>query len=239
MGRSGGQHGAGGTAGFRVVVLSSVWQRPRTAPTTPELAALRRAIEAAEPDGIQPIVAVYSFASDTPLTQRDRAQFTAYAASILRAFPQLRTISIGNEPNSSDFWRPQFGPHGSDAAATAYFKLLRFADRTLKQVDPQVSVIGGSLAAAVATGPGPCDPPLADEVHRRSRGRVSSERPLEDPIRPLLAPPLPCQLVGPSDGCRSRFELARDRRLPGLVALLREAFGGRPRSSTASTGSRR
>src|SRR5579862_446619 len=94
----GGNMALAARAGFRTVVLSSVWQRPRTAPTTAELEALGRAIDAAEPDGIQPIVAVYSFAADTPLTPRDRGEFTSYAASILRAFPELRTISIGNEP---------------------------------------------------------------------------------------------------------------------------------------------
>ena len=111
-------------AGFRVIVLSSIWRRPLWAPGAVELDSLRGAIDAADAAGIRPIVAVYSFSSETPLSARDRAQFASYAAAIARAIPELRYISLGNEPNSDLFWMPQFGPDGSDAAAAAYFKLL-------------------------------------------------------------------------------------------------------------------
>jgi hypothetical protein len=143
----GGNMALASRAGFRTIVLSSVWQRPLRAPTTSELDALSRAIDAAKPDGIEPIVAVYSFGADTPLTPRDRADFASYALAILRAFPELRTISIGNEPNSNDFWRPQFGPGGTDLAARSYFRLLETAYEAIKRADPSVTVIGGSLAA--------------------------------------------------------------------------------------------
>ncbi|HEY4347501.1 MAG TPA: hypothetical protein VGM80_07920 [Gaiellaceae bacterium] len=160
----GGNMALASKAGFRTIVLSSVWQRPRTTPLRSELAALARAIDAAEPDGIRPIVAVYSLGSNTPLTRRDRAEFTAYVLSILHAFPELRTISIGNEPNSSVFWRPQFGPHGGDLAARSYFRLLRTAYTAIRRADPQVTVIGGSLAA-------------------RGNDRSSARRPSHSPTR--------------------------------------------------------
>lgn len=134
-------------AGFRVIVLSSVWSAPLSTPAAPEIDSLRAAVEAADELGIEPIVAVYSFATDTPLTARARAEFASYAATILRAIPQLRCMSIGNEPNSGVFWMPQFGANGSDVAAASYYRLLSETYDLLKRIDPRVSVIGGSLAA--------------------------------------------------------------------------------------------
>jgi hypothetical protein len=67
--------------------------------------------------------------------------------------PQLHYLSLGNEPNSNMFWRPQFGRHGTDAAATAYFQLLRTAYPLVKAAAPRVTVIGGSLAARGSDNP--------------------------------------------------------------------------------------
>jgi hypothetical protein len=141
-------------AGFRVIVLSSVWSPPLSAPGEPEIDRLRGAVEAADGVGIEPIVAVYSFARQTPLTPQARAEFASYAATILRAIPQLRCMSIGNEPNSGVFWMPQFARNGSDAAAPAYYRLLAETYDLLKKVDPSVSIIGGSLAARGSDRPG-------------------------------------------------------------------------------------
>jgi hypothetical protein len=134
-------------AGFGAIVLSSVWTAPLWSPGDAEVERLRAAVEAADEVGIEPIVAVYSFGPDTPLTARARGEFSSYAAAIARAIPQLRCMSIGNEPNSGVFWMPQFGAHGSDVAAVSYYRLLAEAYSSLKGVDPRLSVIGGSLAA--------------------------------------------------------------------------------------------
>ncbi len=140
-------------AGFQAIVLSSVWERGSSEPDGPEIDRLRDAIDAADAAGIRPIVAVYSFSGDTPLTARDRADFASYAAAILRAIPELRYISLGNEPNSNLFWMPQFGPGGADAAANAYFALLETAYPAVKEASPHVTVIGGSLAARGGDNP--------------------------------------------------------------------------------------
>ena len=134
-------------AGYRLIVLSSVWTQPRRAPTADEVYRLRTAVRVAQQAGIEPIVAVYSFGSQTPVTPQARSEFTAYAAAILRAVPALRYISLGNEPNSKLFWMPQFRADGSDAAAAAYLELLETAYPAMKKASPHVTVIGGSLAA--------------------------------------------------------------------------------------------
>src|SRR5579871_4103101 len=71
----GGNMALANRAGFQVIVLSSVWQRPLPSPPAAERAALGRAITAALRAGIEPVVAVYSFAADTPRSVRDRLEF--------------------------------------------------------------------------------------------------------------------------------------------------------------------
>jgi hypothetical protein len=134
-------------AGFKAIVFSSVWAPPLVEPAPDELARLRSAVAAASALGIRPIVAVYSFSGNTPLTDAARSQFASYAASIVRDIPQVRDISVGNEPNLNLFWLPQFAADGSDAAAYAYFALLAKSYDAIKAVAPLAQVIGGSLAS--------------------------------------------------------------------------------------------
>jgi hypothetical protein len=140
-------------AGFRAIVLSSIWTPPLVAPPAAELAALETAVIAAATNGIRPIVAVYSFSSVTPTTPEARAQFAAYAASIPRLLPGVRDVVVGNEPNLNLFWLPQFGPDGSDAAAASYLALLAESYDALKDVSPDINVIGGSLSARGSDDP--------------------------------------------------------------------------------------
>ncbi len=151
-------------AGYRAVVLSAVWTPPLEAPPTAELAALEKAVIAAATNGIRPIVAVYSFSSVTPTTPAARTQFAAYAASIPRSLPGVRDVIVGNEPNLNLFWLPQFGPDGSNAAAGSYLSLLAESYDALKDVSPDINVIGGSLAAR-----GSDDPVGSRPTHSPSR----------------------------------------------------------------------
>ena len=160
-------------AGYRAIVLSAVWTPPLEAPPAAELAALESAVIAAATNGIRPIVAVYSFSSVTPTTPEARAQFAAYAASIPRLLPGVRDVIVGNEPNLNLFWLPQFGADGSDAAAASYLALLAESYDALKEVSPDINVIGGSLSARGSDDPaGVAADALADALHRGSRRRV-------------------------------------------------------------------
>src|SRR3954470_13558891 len=142
------------SANFRVIVLSSVWTAPTTAPDAPEILRMRNAVAAARAAGITPIVAIYSFGRSTPLTDDARGHFVGYVARLLQNVPGIRYVSIGNEPNRAQFWQPQFGAGGSDAAAASYFELLAEAYDVVKAVDPRIEVIGGSLAAHGNDRPG-------------------------------------------------------------------------------------
>jgi hypothetical protein len=216
-------------AGFGTIVLSSVWSRPETTPDNPELERLRAAIDAAQAVGIRPIVAVYSFSGDTPVSVRQRLEFGSYAAAILRGIPELKTISLGNEPNSNRFWMPQFGRGGTDAAATAYFELLETAYPLVKAASPHVTVIGGSLAARGGDNP------------QGSRPTHSPTRFIDDlgaafRASGLATPPFDLFSIHPYPANSSIPPTARDPHstaigiadYPKLVALLTRAFGHSP-----------
>ena len=151
-------------AGLRAIVLSAVWTPPRDMLGTDELAALRRAVEAAERRDIRPIVAVYQFSRSTPLSEVDQERFAAYAASVPRLLPEVKDVMVGNEPNLNLFWMPQFTPAGLDAAAAAYLGLLARSYDAIKAVSPDVNVIGGSLAPR-----GSDNPAASRETHSPTR----------------------------------------------------------------------
>ena len=113
-----------GAAGFRVVVLSSVWQRPRTAPTPAELEALARAIDAAEPrrdpaDRRRVLVRLRHAADATRpggvhrVRGRDPARLPAAPHDQHRQRAELERLLAA-----------AVRPRGLRCAAPAYFKLL-------------------------------------------------------------------------------------------------------------------
>jgi hypothetical protein len=216
-------------AGFQVIVLSSVWSRGATAPAADELYRLKTAVDVAQRAGIQPIVAVYSFSGDTPLTPRARAAYTAYAVSLLERIPEARYISLGNEPNSNMFWMPQFGPGGTDAAATGYFKLLRLAYPAVKHASPDVTVIGASLAAQ-----GSDNPSGLRETHSPTRfiedlGALFRRSGLEYPPFDLFSiHPYPPNSSVPPTAADPHSNSIGIADYPKLVRLLTRAFGTPP-----------
>ena len=225
----GGNMALAARAGFRVIVLSSIWHRGLRAPSAADLAGIQRAVTAGDQDGIRSIVAVYFFARDTPLTAQQRADFAAYAASIARAIPEVRYMSVGNEPNSHVFWMPQFGPGGSDAAASAYFELLRTAYDAVKKADPHVTVIGGSLASSGSDRPWRGYPSHSPTRFIEDLGQAYRASGLGRPPLDLFSiHPYPANSSIPptrSDPHSSSIGIAD---YPKLVRLLRGAFGKPP-----------
>jgi hypothetical protein len=73
-------------------------------------------------------------------------RFAAFAAHVGRTFPSVRDIIVGNEPNQTRFWQPQYNANGSPAACVAYERLLAASYDALKRVDRSVNVIGVGLS---------------------------------------------------------------------------------------------
>jgi hypothetical protein len=134
-------------SGFGAVITNAFWEPGRTAPEAAELTELRNAADAAVAAKIQPLVIVQSPGSKTtPHTAELRRQFAQYAAAVVRAVPAYGTVIVGNEPNLNRFWLPQFGPDGEDVAARDYLALLAATYDAVKEVSPDVRVVGGATA---------------------------------------------------------------------------------------------
>ena len=142
-------------AGLQAVRVTAIWEPGQTTIDAEERAELQNVVDAASLDGLRVLVSVYHFGSrTTPLTDEARADFAAFAASVPTAFPSVREVIVGNEPNLNRFWLPQFREDGSNAAAPAYLELLAETYDALKEVSPQIRVIGGSLAPRGVDRPG-------------------------------------------------------------------------------------
>ena len=151
-------------SGFAAVALSAVWSRGQRSPPPDLLGPLQAAAATAQRDGIRPVVALYQFSSQTPLSAGDRADFAAYAAALVQGLPQLHDLVVGNEPNLNLFWLPQFGPGGGDAAASSFEALLATTYDAVKAVRPDVEVIGAGLSPH-----GSDDPAAARATHSPTR----------------------------------------------------------------------
>ena len=142
-------------AGFDGVLVSSMWTPGTTAPSAQDRHSLRNVVKAADDLHMRVFVFVWhGLSGSTPHTEQARRQFAAYAAALAKAFPQVRDIVVGNEPNLNTFWMPQFGAGGKDVAAAGYLELLARTYDALKAVSPQIHVIGGALAPRGSDRPG-------------------------------------------------------------------------------------
>jgi hypothetical protein len=142
-------------AGFDAIMVSSTWTPGAKAPSAQERLALANVVRGADAEGMRVFVFVWhGLSGHTPRTVAARRQFAAYAAALARTYPQIRDFVIGNEPNLNTFWLPQFGPGGTDAAATGYLDLLARTYDALKAVSLRIQVIGGALAPRGSDRPG-------------------------------------------------------------------------------------
>jgi hypothetical protein len=82
------------------------------------------------------------------LTSSPRAvsDFVRFTTIVARAYPQVKDIGVGNEPNQPRFWQPQFSSSGRSLACGAYERVLAQAYDALKAVDKSITVIGVSLS---------------------------------------------------------------------------------------------
>jgi hypothetical protein len=215
-------------AGFDAVLVSSKWTPGATTLAPGERRALANAVRAATSNDMEVFVFVWhGLSGATPRTSAAQAQFAAYTASLARAFPQVRHIVVGNEPNLNTFWLPQFGRGGSDAAAKGYFDLLARTYDALQAVSPRPQVIGGGLAPRGADRPG-----LKRDTHSptrfiedlgalyRASGRT---RPIMDAL--ALHPYMRTSALSPSDTHTASTTITMGD-YGKLVKLLGTAFRG-------------
>jgi hypothetical protein len=180
------------------------------------------------------VVAWNGLGRDTPATPSERADFAAYAGALVRALPSVRDVIVGNEPNLSTFWQPQFGARGRDLAARAYADLLARSYDAIKAADPSVRVLGGTLSPRGADRPSGSRPTHSPTAFIRDLGaayRASGRRrPLMDAF--AFHPYMQASRVPPTAAHPENTSITVAD-YPKLVALLKEAFDG-----TAQPGER-
>jgi hypothetical protein len=217
-------------AGFDAVMVSSTWKPGEKAPSAEERLALGNVVKAADAQGMRVFVFVWhGLSGATPRTARARAQFAVYAAALARAFPQIRDIVVGNEPNLNTFWLPQFGPNGGDVAATGYLDLLARTYDALKAVSSRIQVIGGALAPR-----GSDRPQLKRDTHSPSQfikdlgaayKQSGRSRPVMDAFS--IHPYMRTSDLPPTDTHAASTTITIGD-YPKLAALLTHAFAGTP-----------
>jgi hypothetical protein len=221
-------------AGFDAAVVTATWRRGQRQPDAALLEVLRNVSSAARRARMRLFVVVWhGLGRDTPRNAAERADFAAYAGAVARSLP-LQAVIVGNEPNLSTFWRPQFGAGGFDLAARAYGDLLARTYDAVKAAKPSVRVLGGALSPRGADRPGGSRPTHSPTAFIRDLGaayrRSGRKRPLMDGF--AIHPYMQASAVAPTQAHPSNTSITLAD-YPKLVALLDEAFDG-----TAQPGAR-
>lgn len=125
-------------------------------PTTiQDQAFLDRMIPQAASHRIQIVFAIYpQRATMAPVTSGAVNQFCGYAVQVMRRYPYVTKVIIGNEPNQPAFWQPVFNADGSPASPAAMEALLASCYDQLKAYNPGIDVIGVGLSAHGNDNPG-------------------------------------------------------------------------------------
>ena len=115
---------------------------------------LTAAIQDAQTDGVRITLDIYPERAKA-LTESRAApgRFAAFAALVARTFPTVKDFIIGNEPNKSRFWQPQYNQNGTRAACGGYEPVLARHQLVLDLARPEAfAYILGRLDAL------PCGP---------------------------------------------------------------------------------
>jgi hypothetical protein len=221
-------------AGFDAAVVSATWQPGQRKPPAPLLSVLRNVAASTRHAHMQLFVVVWhGLGQDTPRNAAERADFAAFAGAVAQALP-VSGVIVGNEPNLSTFWRPQFGAGGRDLAAYAYADLLARSYDAVKAASPSVRVLGAALSPRGADRPGGSRPTHSPTAFIRDLGtayrRSRRQKPLMDGF--AIHPYMQASAVAPSVPHPQNTSITLAD-YPKLVALLEEAFGG-----TAQPGAR-
>jgi hypothetical protein len=110
-------------------------------------AFLDRMVPVAQAHDVQLVFAIYPKRSlQSPNTAASASTFCDYAVQVMRAYPYVRKVIIGNEPNQPRFWQPIWTPDGKPASPAAMEVVLASCYDKLKAFDPALDVIGVGLS---------------------------------------------------------------------------------------------
>jgi hypothetical protein len=215
-------------AGFDAAAVSAMWQHGQRRPPASLVRVLGNVAAATKRDDMQLVVVVWhGLGRDTPQTPAERADFAAFSAALVQALPHVRAVIVGNEPNLSTFWKPQFGAGGSDLAARAYADLLARTYDAIKAARPGVQVLGGALSPRGGDRPGGSRPTHSPTAFIRDLGAAYRASGRDRPFMDALAmhPYMQASRDSPSARHADNTTITVAD-YPKLVSLLTEAFRG-------------
>ncbi len=132
--------------GYQEFRMTVQWNEA-TPTVIPFQANIQAAIDCAKLNNLEPILAVYpqhpAAIGSNPAAQ---AQFATFVSLVGQAFPGVKDIIVGNEPNVNRFWQPQYRA-GKDAAATDDEHTLAQSYDALKIVRPDAIVWGPAISS--------------------------------------------------------------------------------------------
>jgi hypothetical protein len=130
------------TTGMTALRATVTWEES-TPTTIPRQDGLARSVNAAVANGLAVSMAIAPVRANAITgTPNGTELFAQYCLLVAKAFPQVKTIIVGNEPNQPRFWQPQFDTHGHFASGAAYEKLLARTYDLLKGYDSSIRVVG-------------------------------------------------------------------------------------------------
>jgi hypothetical protein len=175
-------------AGFNAAVVTATWQPGQRSPAPATVQVLGNLAKAAKRAHLELLVVVWNgLGENTPRGPSGRADFAAYTAALVRALPDVGAVIVGNEPNLSTFWNPQFGPGGRDVAANAYEDLLARSYDAIKGARSSVLVLGGGLSPRGADRPGGLRPTHSPTAFIRDLGAAYRASGRAEPIMDAFA----------------------------------------------------
>ena len=132
--------------GLKEVRITVQWD-PAHPTTIDNLSYLTTMVPVATLRGVRVVFSVQQVkARSVTGTPNGTQQFAAFVAQLATAFPTVHDFIVGNEPNLSRFWQPQFTAGGRSASPAAYQALLAQSYDALKSVNPTNNVIGLGLS---------------------------------------------------------------------------------------------
>jgi hypothetical protein len=216
-------------ARFDAVMVSATWKRGQRRPPAHLVRVLRNVAATARRAHMRLFVMVWhGLARDTPRNASDRSAFAEFAAGVVEAVP-VHAVVVGNEPNLSTFWKPQFGAGGRDLAAIGYADLLGRTYDAIKAADDGVIVIGGAVSPRGADRPRGARPTHSPTAYIRDLGAVYRKSGRDKPLMDGFAihPYMQFSRVSPTETHPANTSITIAD-YPKLVALLNEAFRGTP-----------
>ena len=142
-------------ANLKQNVITVRW-KPSDPTNIPDQAALDVAVPMAVAAGIEVAFAVYPYPpSELEVGGISHLAFAAWLDTLARAYPQVKTYIVGNEPNLNTFWRPQGGSAGRIFSAAQFGRFLAAGYDALKTVSPEITVLGVGSSPRGERAPGP------------------------------------------------------------------------------------